>query len=406
MNAPVQLEVNQAKPLDSSVAQASSSKWNAYLKLEFAKRLRGVRLINNEHEGPLYVQKAFYPEGPDCAHIYLLHPPGGLVTGDTLSINVRAQADTHALLTTPGAGRIYKARDQFGVQQQNLSFSVETGSTMEWFPLETILFPDSHARMNTRIDIDKDASFIGWDVTCFGLPANEIKFDVGSVNQSWQIWREGRIVFNERLVIDHTTKTEHAAGMMQGNAALRSQPVHGLMVAGPFSESEKELVEQEKEVVEANSFNSYGKANSKDSNIQTDKLENSDDGSLVDNRVANEQETLQQATKAEPEPDWGDAFSESGDTMDDDAKAGFDAELKNESGGTEEEPEPDWGDAFSESGDAMDDDAKAGFDAELKNESGGTEEEAEPDWGDAFSESGDTMDDDAKAGYESDLNKE
>jgi|GEM_PF-1644314 len=172
----------------------------------------------------------------------------------------------------------------------------------------------------------------------------------------------------------------------------------------PEQQQSSKIIEQEKELVEENSFNSYGKANSKDSNIQTDKLENSDDDSLVDNRVENEQETPQQ--NAEAEPDWGDAFSESGDTMDDDAKAGFDAELKNESGGTEEEPEPDWGDAFSESGDTMDDDAKAGFDAELKNESEGAEEEAEPDWGDAFSESGDTMDDDAKAGYESDLNKE
>jgi len=34
--------------------------------------------------------------------------------------------------------------------------------------------------------------------------------------------------------------------------------------------------------------------------------------------------------KTEPEPDWGDAFSESGDEMDEDAKDGYEAEVKKE----------------------------------------------------------------------------
>ena len=141
---------------------------------------------------------------------------------------------------------------------------------------------------------------------------------------------------------------------------------------------------EEEKLIEENAFNAYGKANSKEDNVQLDELENAAEDS---------------------EPDWGDAFSESGDTMDDDVKEGYEAGLKDEQGSTEEEAEPDWGDAFSESGDTMDEDAKAGYDAGLNNEEV-AEEDAEPDWGDAFAESGDTMDEDAKDGYDSELNKE
>jgi urease accessory protein len=241
-------------PLDPKLIEAgaavNSSSWQARLNLSFAKRTRGVRLVKCEHEGPLYVQKAFYPEGPDCAHVYLLHPPGGLVTGDTLTISIEAQQDSHALITTPGAGRVYKARDAKGVQTQNLQINVRDNAIIEWFPLETILFPSAQARMKTRIDLSEQASFIGWEVTCLGLPANQITFDSGSVSQNMQIWRNGRILLNESLVIDDTVTEDQTIkneesdySLISGNAGLRNLPVHGLMIGGPFKDEPLDLIE-------------------------------------------------------------------------------------------------------------------------------------------------------------------
>ncbi len=229
--------------LGSNLLSTAPSTWQARLSLAFAKRQRGVRLVKSEHEGPLYVQKAFYPEGPDCAHVYLLHPPGGLVTGDTLNIDVTAQVNTHVLLTTPGAGRVYKAREKGGIQTQNLHITVEENAVLEWFPLETILFPASHARMKTRVDLSAEASFIAWDITCFGLPANDVKFDSGSVKQNFQIWREGKILLNESLVID-----DDDSDVLKGCAGLRDLPVNGLMLAGPFKSDEIGLVSSLREL--------------------------------------------------------------------------------------------------------------------------------------------------------------
>tara|TARA_R110001592_G_scaffold139646_1_gene359685 strand:+ start:3996 stop:4928 length:933 start_codon:yes stop_codon:yes gene_type:complete len=215
--------------------QPPLSTWKAFLSLSFAQRKRGVRLVESAHEGPLYVQKAFYPEGDHCAHCYLLHPPGGLVTGDHLSISITSQQNSHALITTPGAGRVYKAREQGGIQTQSIHLNVEQDACLEWLPLETILFPNSQARLNTRIDLADKAKVITWDITCFGLPANKLQFTEGSIKQSLQIWSKERIKLNERLVIDlPPDASEKNLTILNGNAGLRAMPVHGLLVAGPF----------------------------------------------------------------------------------------------------------------------------------------------------------------------------
>ena len=47
--------------------------WQATLTLHLKKTARGTVVKHSLHKGPLYIQKAFYPEGRDLAHIYI--PP-------------------------------------------------------------------------------------------------------------------------------------------------------------------------------------------------------------------------------------------------------------------------------------------------------------------------------------------
>ncbi len=68
------------------------------------------------------------------------------------------------------------------------------------------------------------------------------------------------------------------------------------------------------------------------------------------------------------------------------------------------EEDPDWGDAFAESGDEVDEQTKLDFDANNSEPSETLKEsEEEPDWGEAFAESGDEIDEKTKVGYETDL---
>ena len=204
------------------------STWDANLQLEIARNPRGSRLVRNSHYGPLYVQKPFYPEGEDVAHIYLLHPPGGLVSGDLLEIDVTCGEAASALLTTPGAGRVYRARADESLQRQRITLDVKAQATLEWFPLETIVFNGARAQLETRVSLGQHARYTGWEVTSLGLPANGIEFTRGELTQLLRVEVEGELRLCERLHLRGNDR------LLKAQAGLRGMPINGLFVAGPF----------------------------------------------------------------------------------------------------------------------------------------------------------------------------
>ena len=219
------------QPVITTPEQASH--WEARLALKLARTLRGSVLKGCEHKGPLYVQKPFYPEGRNLAHLYLLHPPGGMVSGDTLTLS--AELDEHAstLITTPGAGRVYKARADQSLQHQILRFDLADNATLEWLPLEGIIYPGAQTQLDTQVHLSGNARYIGWEITCLGLPACQQPFSPGSLmKQNLQIFHDGRLCLRERLVVDGDQQNN---GMLQSLTGLRGYPITAMMVAGPFN---------------------------------------------------------------------------------------------------------------------------------------------------------------------------
>ena len=147
-------------------ATNSAAGWLASIRLGFSAPGEKTLLKERRHQGPLKVQRPFYPEGPAC-HVYLLHPPGGVVGGDRLNIDVDVQSGAHALITTPGASKFYRSAGPLALQQQTLQVH---GGILEWLPQENILFPGANIKLESRIQLDASARFIGWEVHCLGRP--------------------------------------------------------------------------------------------------------------------------------------------------------------------------------------------------------------------------------------------
>jgi urease accessory protein len=148
-----------------------------------------TRLVERHHKGPLIVQRPFYPEGNPC-HVYLVHPPGGVVGGDELRIDVQVDADAHALITTPAATKFYRCDARISSQTQELRVA---GATLEWLPQENIFYRGADTRTATRVHVDADSRFIGWEINCLGLPARSEPFETGSLRLDLELWRSSAI---------------------------------------------------------------------------------------------------------------------------------------------------------------------------------------------------------------------
>ncbi|WP_036191833.1 urease accessory protein UreD [Marinobacterium lacunae] len=197
--------------------------WQALLKLQFAKRAERTRIVSRERRGPLAVQRPFYPEGGVC-HTYLLHPPGGVVGGDSLDIQVHVESGAQALITTPGATKFYRSGGRLATQIQTLS--VAKGGMLEWMPQENIFFPDANARIETHIALEPGAAFIGWDIQCLGRPVNDEPFDIGSMASATHISIDGELVLIDQL------RTEGRA-LLDAAAGLRGYPMQASLFIVP-----------------------------------------------------------------------------------------------------------------------------------------------------------------------------
>lgn len=227
----VATSIQQQAPCSNAGVEAdySASRWPARLKLQMVKTGSGTRLVSSEHSGPLYVQRPFYPEGSELAHVYILHPPGGLVSGDDLKIDIHMGTGGSGLFTTPGAGRLYRARSDLQLQQQHVNLQLQPDSTLEWFPLENIVYPGAHAKLHTRVELADNSHFIGWEISCLGLPASDLPFDRGSLNQRFEIWRGRRPLLIENLRLDMRNRS-----MLDGIAGMAGRTTSGLLLAGPI----------------------------------------------------------------------------------------------------------------------------------------------------------------------------
>lgn len=203
----------------TTVTEQSSRHWKGSLALEFSLGKHKTVLTKRRHRGPLTIQRAFYPEVGVC-HIYLLHPPGGVVGGDELTIDVLAKAGSEALITTPGATKFYRSASDTAIQTQKLI--IEDNASLEWLPQENIYFPGAHVQSILDIELQGNARAAVWDIQCFGRPSNGEAFNHGQLDSQWRLHRDGKPLLLERLRINETNRTQLSQ--------LQQHPVCGTFV--------------------------------------------------------------------------------------------------------------------------------------------------------------------------------
>ncbi len=176
-------------------------------------------LLTNRHQGPLRIQKALYPEGPDCCHAIVVHPPGGIAGGDLLEIDLNVHADAHAVITTPGAAKWYGSAEGRAAQQQ---IEMNLYGDLEWLPQESIIFNQAHGDSQIRITIAPESRMIGWDTVVLGRKASGEAFESGAFSQSISLSLASELEWEERLCLSGADPAMRSIVGLGSQAALNT----------------------------------------------------------------------------------------------------------------------------------------------------------------------------------------
>jgi urease accessory protein len=152
----------------------------------------------------------------------LLHPPGGLVPGDSLALDLTVDSGAHALVTTPAAAKIYRSDGRQASVQQRLK--IADGGTLEWLPQETIVFDAADIALATEVELAGDARFVGWEILCLGRTARGERFTRGLCQQRFDLRRNGRPVVIER------SRFTGGGALLAAPYGLQDAPVLGTMI--------------------------------------------------------------------------------------------------------------------------------------------------------------------------------
>ena len=201
--------------------------WTASLDLCYASDGALTIPTKRLHHGPLRIQKGFRAEAPTAPqvwHQYILHPPGGIATGDELAISVNAETDSHVLLTSPGATKWYRSDTSEQFARQHIALTVRD-ACLEWLPAETIYFSGTRAQNTLTLDCSSDSTLFAAEVFCLGRPAAGEVFDKGFVRLQTTLTVDNQAVFCERAVIHGDSPQLNQASGMGG------RPILGQLIA-------------------------------------------------------------------------------------------------------------------------------------------------------------------------------
>lgn len=211
-----------------------------------------TRLSHRKHTGALMVQRALYPEPrvqQGICHILMLYPPAGIAGGDTLTIELHLDSGSHAVITTPGAGKWYgkdsvsqkhKARlddndthqsmsqdEMAAYASQHLQATLAPHARLEWLPQESIIYNEANMHAVSRFDLADSSSLLTWEISVFGRQAYDEQFLQGHYHTGLNIYRKDKVIVAERV--------DQAAGSrwFTSNLGLADQHIYGSFWAVP-----------------------------------------------------------------------------------------------------------------------------------------------------------------------------
>ena len=126
---------------------------------------------------------------------------GGLVGGDSISLDLTFDERTSAMVMAQAAEKIY------GSHKDNCSIEVdlkaETLAWAEYLPQETILFDGARLNRTTRIEAEVGAKILAGEYLVFGRRGSGESFSSGYLRDAWEVRRENKLIWADTLLLEN-----------------------------------------------------------------------------------------------------------------------------------------------------------------------------------------------------------
>lgn len=188
-----------------------SEKKNKFLKsfnkYQRAKGKLKISFINSDAETSIYdlhqsgALKVLIPKAKSKhAEAVLINTGGGIVAGDSLSIEVTSYENTNTWITTQASEKVYKSNGELSLLETKINLGDD--SILFWCPKETILFNNSKFKRNLDFNIKSSSKMLVIENIVFGrLASGELNADCYFFDQ-WRIKRDEKLIFAENFLFE------------------------------------------------------------------------------------------------------------------------------------------------------------------------------------------------------------
>ena len=176
-----------------------------HLQITCARNALGANHLREQSfRAPLHLSKPH--EDADALVVNLVNPTAGIFDDDEIEVQVKVEASSHLVLTTPSSGRVYRSR-QGSHAHVKQTLEIEAGASLEFYPEPFIAHAGARYRQHNRILIAPGASLLYFEWLAPGRVASGEVFQYEELRWETDLFCNDKLAARERYTLspkDHS----------------------------------------------------------------------------------------------------------------------------------------------------------------------------------------------------------
>lgn len=169
-------------------------------ELRVAARVRDGRTVLDELRQAGCLKARFpRPANNGWMDVAAINTSGGIAGGDMLDSAFVAGPGARITIASQAAERFYRALPGSAASHVTTRIAVADGAAVEWLPQETILFDRCAVYRHLRVELARDAWFLGVESLVFGRMAMGEAVEHAALHDLIELRRDGKLLLHDAI---------------------------------------------------------------------------------------------------------------------------------------------------------------------------------------------------------------